>query len=459
MSHLSRVEPPHLVPQAQHVLVATLLAASLVGCGSGAGSGAVGGFPSAGDMSTRDAASLGLSPAQGALSSDGPAPGLSLGAPPPPPAPKAAAWAIGSALSGLTTPQAAAFEAGKSAFTRVRTPANGLGPVFNSTSCGECHAGAAPGGSSGHTVTRFGRTLNGVFDPLASLGGSLLQKSANPGVARERLPASANTVTLRRSTTTFGLGLIEAIPDAAILANAAAQKASSPAQAGLACMVTSGVDKKQHVGRFGWKCQHATALDFAGDAMHNELGISNPLFPFETASNGADVPVAAASLEDRPDAAGMTETQRVADFSRYLAPYPSAVAVQDSMSFAAGTLMDKGSKAFVSVGCAVCHTPAFSTTSSVAALNGRRVWVFSDLLLHDVGTGDGIVQGNAPATMLRTAPLIDIAHVQGFMHDQSAFSVHDAILRHAGQATAARAAYQALSAADQSALTEFVRKL
>ena len=139
-------------------------------------------------------------------------------------APVAQAIRFGDPLPDLGTAQLAAFAAGREEFLNVETPASGLGPIFNGASCVQCHNGPAPGGGSQTLVTRFGRMINGVFDPLADKGGSLLQRFAIDPRVREVVPPEANVVANRISPPLFGAGLIEAIPDAAILAGVRAQK-------------------------------------------------------------------------------------------------------------------------------------------------------------------------------------------------------------------------------------------
>src|SRR6185436_3978535 len=136
----------------------------------------------------------------------------------------------GEPLAGLNAQQRAAFADGREDFTEVEEVAEGLGPVFNDRSCAACHDQGAIGGGSRRLVTRFGSRVNGVFDPLASLGGSLIQERAiGPGEGSthrfqpERVPPQANTVARRRTTPLFGLGLVDATPDATFVAMAALQ--------------------------------------------------------------------------------------------------------------------------------------------------------------------------------------------------------------------------------------------
>src|SRR5262249_23515981 len=132
---------------------------------------------------------------------------------------------FGDPLPGLTTNQLAAFAVGLEDFQDVDPLDSGLGPIFNNVSCVACHSVPAVGGSSATNETRFGRLLNGKFDPLAELGGSLLQQFAVDPECQEVIPAEANVIAQRQTTPLFGLGLIEAIPDNDILDNAQCRNA------------------------------------------------------------------------------------------------------------------------------------------------------------------------------------------------------------------------------------------
>jgi CxxC motif-containing protein (DUF1111 family) len=359
----------------------------------------------------------------------------------------------------LSQAQVDAFDDGLDGFSEVEE-APRLGPLFNGNSCAQCHSTPNIGGGSGLVETRFGRVSGGLFDPLADLGGSLQQTSAVAGVPLEVVPPEANVTAGRRTTMLFGAGLIEAIPDSDITAYAAFQRSSSPGQAGQVNFVTSANDGTAHVGRFGWKCQQATVLDFAGDAYLNEMGVSSALFPFENEPNAPTRTVDPADVEDQPDpTTHLRDIDRFAAFMRFLAPLPTAVAGHVNDDLAQDPTLGRGFTTFTSVGCAVCHKPSWTTGGSIPELAGRRVWAFSDFLLHDVGTGDGIVQGDAPANKLRTAPLMGISTQPVFLHDGSAATVEAAILRHGGEARGAVNRYNALSARQKADLLGFLSAL
>lgn len=370
--------------------------------------------------------------------------------PPPPPAPPSPAVP----LTGLTSAELAAFRAGAAVFRQVETVDSGLGPIFNDSSCAACHNNPALGGASRRVVTRFGATTNGVFDPLTTRGGSLLQARAIDPAFHEVVPRNANTVAQRVTTPVFGAGLIEAIPDATLIAAAAAQTADGiHGHVSLLNDVTTGA---QRVGRFGWKAQQATLLAFSADAFVNEMGITNRFFPEENAPNGNAALLARADQiqdpEDEVNAAGKGDVDRAADFMRLLAP-PARRASS------AATIA--GERLFTSINCTACHTPSLTTgPSPVAALSNKTVPLYSDLLLHDMGAlGDGIVQGTAGARDIRTAPLWGAGSRPVYLHDGRTPSLDAAIRAHAGEATAARTRYAQLPAASQQQLLAFLRSL
>jgi CxxC motif-containing protein (DUF1111 family) len=362
---------------------------------------------------------------------------------------------FGDPLPGLTTNQLADFAVGLEAFQEPDTPESGLGPIFNNVSCVACHSVPAVGGSSATNETRFGRLVNGQFDPLTDLGGSLLQQFAIDPGCQEVIPAEANVIAQRQTTPLFGLGLIEAIPDGDILQNATCRNADGIT--GRASLVQDVVSGQQRVGRFGWKAQQATLLAFAGDAYLNEVGITSRLFPHENAPNGDTNRLAACDLiadpEDEVDpATGKADIDHFTDFMRYLAPPP-----QLALTYSASS----GQTLFSQIGCAICHTPVMYTGSnSVAALDRKPLRLYSDLLLHDMGRlGDGIAQGNAGQREMRTAPLWGLRASAPYLHDGRAATVDAAILGHDGEAKPARERFRQLSPRQRQQLVDFLTAL
>ncbi len=387
-------------------------------------------------------------PPSGSGSGSGP------GSPPPPP-PPANSSSFGLPLPGLGGTQLTAFNNGKTEFQEMETVPSGLGPIFNGKSCAACHSVPALGGSSHILVTRFGHSAGQTFDPLTSLGGSLLQDQAINPIGLEHVPPQANVVAHRQSTPLFGLGLIEAIPDATILAGVRSEP--SDGILGRAAMVVDVVSGKTLVGRFGWKAQQATLLAFAGDAYVNEIGITNRLYPTENAPNGNLALLK--KLDTVPDpedtvdkSTGKAGIDRLADFMRYLGPPPP-------QPITASTAV--GAKLFLTVGCANCHTPMMSTgPNSVPALNSQYVMLFSDLLLHDMGTlADGIGQGAAGVSEMKTAPLWGLRASAPYLHDGRAPDVDTAIKMHDGEAKATTGRYLKLSTDQQQLLIQFLNSI
>ena len=358
---------------------------------------------------------------------------------------------FGDPLPGLNPAQLANFQAGKAEFEEVETTATGLGPTFNEAGCAICHAVPATGGARDLNEIRFGRTRRGIFDPLTALGGSLLQRQAIDPYCQEVIPRQANTIAGRQTTHVFGAGLLEAVPDIELLAIAAAQAALKPDIAGRPHIVLEGSDDAYHVGRFGWKSQHALLVDFAADAYLNEVGITSPLFPTENAPNGDLAKLAACDLVPDPEDPLGANVDDFEVFMRLLAPPPRLPqTLQTTIGFGIT----------VAIGCADCHVPTLVTSqNSVQALSNKTLEPWSDFLLHDVGTGDGIAQGDARRNELRTQPLWGVRVTAPYMHDGRSPTVADAILAHGGQATASRNAFKNLSSAQAQAVLAFLNTL
>ena len=362
---------------------------------------------------------------------------------------------FGDPLPGLSKAQTDAFTKGLDEFTNVETVATGLGPIFNEVSCVACHGAPAPGGGGGQTITRFGQTAGGHFDPLAELGGSLLQAKAIDPDAQEIVPPEANVTALRQSTPLFGLGLIEAIPDATI-----ERLAARPAHDGIsgkAAHITDIASGEERVGRFGWKAQQATLLAFAADAYRNEMGITNRFFPTENAPNGDTAKLAKwdkiADPEDQVDpATGRSDIDTAADFIRLLGAPPQKPATSAAVA---------GAGVFRQIGCDGCHQPVLMTgRSDILALSLKLVPLFSDLLLHDMGAlGDGIAQADAGTRDMRTAPLWGLRASAPYLHDGRAATVDEAIRAHDGEAANPRDRYLRLRELPRRQLLEFLNSI
>jgi len=360
--------------------------------------------------------------------------------------------ALGDPLPQLDPTEILNFTAGQIAFAEVEEVDDGLGPVFNEASCASCHT-APVGGTTGRLETRFGRTANGMFDPLTTVGGSLLQDHAIGAVAdgavffAEQVPSTANVVAGRMTTPLFGLGLVDAVPDAELIGLALLERALTRTP-GTPSMVQDIATGETRVGRFGWKAQVATLHTFSGDAYLNEMGVTSPDFPNENCPQGdcaALVHNPVPGLNDEGD-----DVEAFTDFMTLLAPPPRGP----------GNTVT-GASLFLISGCAGCHTPRLATgRSSTPALDRKVFEPFSDFLLHDMGTlGDGIVQGAANGRQMRTAPLWGLHTRPAFLHDGRATTVQAAILAHDGQGRSARDRFVGLTAEKRQALLAYLNSL
>lgn len=375
----------------------------------------------------------------------------------------------GRPLNGLTSQQLARFQAGRQDFTRVMTVQDGLGPIFNQTSCASCHNNPV-GGPGSITVTRFGFTDGkGNFDPLTALGGSLLQQGAINAACVETIPSAANTTATRVTTSSLGIGLIEAIPDAAIAARELAPPSASVSGRVHWVHLLENPTGPLRAGRFGWKSQLATVLSFSGDAAQNELGITNRLLPTENAPNGNAALLQ--QFDTRPDpeaqpdpATGRDMVDRLTDYQRYLAAPPQTPR--------GGTT---GEALFQAVGCADCHVASYTTSNDPAlepALRNQAIRPYSDFLLHDMGiAADFIPDGDASGQELRTPPLWGVRSKDPLWHDgrvaggtlQTRILGPTGVIFHHGafgsEAAASAVAFNNLSAAQKQQVVDFLGSL
>lgn len=347
-------------------------------------------------------------------------------------------------------------------FEEFETIQDGLGPTYNAQSCRECHQNVVTGGASQVAELRSGRLENGQF--FESLGGTLIQSRAtHPDLVERVIPEDAIR-TFRISTNTLGNGFVEAIANSTLLAIRDKQPAEMRGSAVIVPVLEANGTSR--IGRFGWKSQHASLESFSADAYLNEMGITSPLFPEENTSSGRYVgfgsgydPVA--DPEDDGE-----DVVSFADFMRATKAPPRGPISDDVLA---------GEALFNKIGCAVCHTPSITTAKPGAKINGSTFTVlaalgnkiihpYSDFLLHDIKTGDGIPvlplpEYNSTANQIRTAPLWALRTRNRLMHDGLSFTKQDAIQRHGGQATGVTNNYNALSAAEKAQLLVFLDSL
>ena len=321
---------------------------------------------------------------------------------------------MGQPLSGLAPAELTRFQNGRADFTRVFTAADGLGPIFNQTSCASCHNNPI-GGPGSIKVFRFGfDDGKSGFDPLTALGGTLLQGQTINIAASEVIPPQANIIAQRVTPSALGLGLIEAIPDADIAARETSPP--SPTVSGRVHWVheLENLAGPLRAGRMGWKAQLPTSLSFSADATQNELGFSNRLLPFDNAPNGNAALLAAydtvADPEDGPNGAGLHFIDRIDDFQRFLAAPPQTP--RSGMS---------GEAIFNAVGCVHCHASTYTTSNDPLlepALRNKVIRPYSDFLLHDMGTAaDFIADGDAGTQEMRTPSLWGMRTRNPMWHD------------------------------------------
>ena len=380
------------------------------------------------------------------------------------PATTAEAVRPGDPLPGLGPGELDRFRRGREAFETAHTPETGLGPLFNDSSCNRCHNRKGVGGAGIQSALLAGRNEGGRFDPLREQGGPAFATSSITLEAEGRrlaprcalppdgepVPAQANVVVRRRTTPLFGLGLVDATPDATFRALAEQQL---PAIRGRAARVTELARGAPAVGKFGWKAQAPSLHQFAGLALSQELGITNPEFPGEQLPRGGMSALAACDLvpELEEDASGV---QHLVDFLQLLAPV-AALPV--------GPEARRGDQLFTAIGCDGCHTRSLrSGPSAIPALSEQSYAPYSDFLLHDMGElGDGIAEGDAQPREMRTAPLWGSRLNGGarLLHDGRARSFEAAISAHDGQGAASRRAFAKLAEVDQRALLAFLAGL
>ena len=427
----------------------------------------------------------------------------------------------GTPLKGLTADETAFFQDGLARFAEIEAVTNGtnngLGPRFNSNQCLSCHSQPGAGGSSPaqnpqiavatlngarNTVpwfitqngpvreARFKKS-NGVADGSVHDLFVITGRTDAPGcnIAQPDFLPAGNTLTgqggnpniiFRIPTPVFGAGLIEAIPDSAILANmkSSASEKSALGISGHANSHLSGnVNLSANDGtitRFGWKAQNKSLLMFASEAYNVEMGITNELFPQErdetpgclfnaTPEDTLNFTTTPAG-SGNPNTAAISDIEAFANFMRMLAP-PTPAPVTPSS--------EKGRATFATIGCVHCHNPSFTTgakiasgssTSPSAALSNQSANLYSDLLVHHMGKGlaDGITQGGAGPDEFRTAPLWGVGQRVFFLHDGRTTNLVEAIRAHQSHRSEANRViehFNRLSAQEQQGVIDFLRSL
>jgi CxxC motif-containing protein (DUF1111 family) len=354
------------------------------------------------------------------------------------------------------------FNSDRKEFDEREDIEDGLGPVYNAQSCSECHQNPVSGGISQITEMRAGHYDGDNF--YDHPGGSLIHSRAIDAALQERVLDGNEVRAFRTSLNTLGDGFVEAISDVTLIALAESQRVLSRGRiAGEVIMVpVLEADGALRVGRFGWKNQHASLLSFAADAYLNEMGITSPLLPTENTSNGNPI-----GLYD-----GVADPENDDDIEAFARFMRATKAPPRDEALAATHDAQSGSQQFDLIGCALCHVPNLITAPTGTVINGgtftlpaalgnKIIHPFSDFLLHDVETGDGIIQNGGKSTRnkLRTPPLWGLRTRNRLMHDGQSVSFNEAILRHGGEASFVIKRYRQLSNTKRDQLITFLNSL
>jgi CxxC motif-containing protein (DUF1111 family) len=370
------------------------------------------------------------------------------------------------------------FEDNKVLFSEREEVDEGLGPTYNDTGCVICHEFPDPGAFAQQMEFRAGH-LDGAGNFVDNPGGQLIHARATDSDIVEHISTAETQRSFRVVLSTLGDGFVEALSNTVLQNNVAAQPAAQRGVLTQVPVVEAG--NALRIGRFGWKAQQASLLSFSGDAYLNEMGITNKFDG--NLGRSSDNPAAGTTENPASTADGVINVTFPSVFDPVQDPEDDGGDVLGFADFMAAlrapgrqnpipAAATRGDPLFTQIGCAVCHTRTFTTAAPGTLINGGAFTVsaalgnkiihpFSDFALHDVGTGDGIVQNGGQGTrnMIRTAPLWGIRARNRFMHDGLSVNITEVINRHAGQATTARNNFNALSAASRADVVAFILSL
>lgn len=361
-------------------------------------------------------------------------------------------------VEGLAPQQTAQFIEGDEAFNDdIFTKDNGLGPLFVATSCGTCHAGDG----KGHpftTLTRFGQSdVSG--NQFLHLGGPQLQNRALPGYTPEQIPAGAASAKFTPPAIT-GLGFLEMVPDADIIALTDPNDANVDGISGVAHWrsippylreLPNHIEQNgKYICRFGKKAGAYNLLHQTVNAYNQDMGVNSVFEPVDVYSG----------LEVDPEVSNQTVNNVVFYLQTLKAP------IQRNQN---DRTVQLGKNLFIQTGCESCHKQTLRTgTAPVEVLSQKEFHPYTDLLLHDMGAGldDGYTEGTALSSEWRTPPLWGLGlspksqgGVYFLLHDGRAHSIQDAINLHGGEAENSKNNFQNLSQSDKDALIEFLESL
>jgi len=379
-----------------------------------------------------------------------------------------------SISNGIVEPPGDTFARDQNVYEKNDAVKDGLGPVYNATSCVTCHQNPNSGAASQITELRVGHNdANGNFvNPTIFIndgkdtitGRSIVNDRAIGPQAQEHIPDTENIRTLRAALNTLGDGFVEAIDDSTLIAIAERQPELSEGRihGDVVQAPIFEAPGQTRVGRFGWKDQHSSLLSFIADAYLNEMGITNRLRPTEV----TQVLNTTTGINDQPDDLGLADIDHFAQFIRGTMVPPRDITLATTPAAL------KGQQLFRQLGCSTCHVETIITAPAGTVIDGGQFTVpealgdkiihpFGDYLLHDIGTGDGIVQVGPQdtANKLRTAPLWGLRDRARFMHDLKSLSLENAIERHKGEAREPERRFDELSPEERAALIAFLNSL
>jgi CxxC motif-containing protein (DUF1111 family) len=379
-----------------------------------------------------------------------------------------------SISNGIEEPPGDTYALDQTSFEEDHDASTGLGPVFNARACADCHQNPVSGGTSQFTEIRAGhRDANGNFvaatvpinDGANTIANrSIINDRALTPQAQEHVPDNENIRALRAALNTLGDGFVEAIDDSTLKAIAQHQVDVSRGRIHGEAVEVPVLESpgQTRIGRFGWKDQHSSLLSFIGDAYLNEMGVTNRLRPKDVTTIGKIT----SDPEDTPDNLGLADIDHFAQFIRGTRVPPRDAALAATAASLAGEQL------FEKIGCATCHVSTIMTAPAGTVINGgsfavpdalgnKIIHPYSDFLLHDIETGDGIVQ-NPPqdtANKLRTVPLWGLRMHPRHMHDLKSLTVESAIERHGGEAEHVRNRFRELSPAEKQVVFSFLNSL
>jgi CxxC motif-containing protein (DUF1111 family) len=379
-----------------------------------------------------------------------------------------------SSSNGIAEPPGDTYVLDQTRFEQEHDASTGLGPVFNARACVDCHQNPVSGGSSQFTEIRAGHNdPDGNFvnatvpidDGASAIANrSIINDRALIPQAQEHIPDTENIRALRAALNTLGDGFVEAIDDGTLRAIAQHQVEVSDGRIHGEAVEVPVLEApgQTRIGRFGWKDQHSSLLSFIGDAYLNEMGVTNRLRPKDVTTIGKITP----DPEDIPDNLGLADIDHFAQFIRGTKAPPRDAALALTLASRAGEQL------FEKIGCATCHVSTIVTAPVGTVINGgtfavpealgnKIIHPYGDFLLHDIGTGDGIVQ-NPPedtANKLRTVPLWGLRMHPRHMHDLQSLTLEKAIERHGGEAEHVRDRFRDLSPTEKQAIIAFLNSL